>query len=462
MPRHLFLFLLLLAGCLPPKQGETPLPPSLEEKPFLIVIPPSSNEKDLKRTLDSISEQNYTRNRTLLIEDKAEQGALSTLYSAIHRCSDHEIVLLLPTGSWLSHEEALSTLNRAYSEGDVWLTYGSALAYPSYRPLSHLPPSRDKRTVPQPPYSFYAFLFKQIELTDLFYRGRFYTMGWDGAILFPMLEMAGKKALPLTQILALQDSRNPYLEQNLHPKYREECLRYIASKKNYRPIKQIPPAIPKANEGADLFIFASDDPTQLKEMLEAVRNHVTGLNRTIAFYRAATSAKEAKIIPLKLTFPHVQFVKIEEDFKKHLLKQISQKTPPCSEMVILASDASLPSAPIDAEQGVRALLETNACALYYSHHVGEVFSRSRERFQPVPPCEQISNALMAWQLDRASDDWSDLANLNFTLYRKSDLKKLLSKLDFDSPETLLFEWGQREVSSEVGLFPQDGPLVDIH
>ena len=57
--------------------------------------------------------------------------------------------------------------------------------------------------------TFYAGLFKKIKLGDFLFQGQFFQAACDTAFMFPMLEMAGNKAVHIQDILYVYNQANP-------------------------------------------------------------------------------------------------------------------------------------------------------------------------------------------------------------------------------------------------------------
>lgn len=244
--------LLLLPFIIIAKQSQrslTPLEEQLaffQEKPLVVIIPSYNNVRWYERNLASVFLQKYKNYRVIYIDDAStdgtlekvrnyieqygvhircdiiandcRMGALANYYKAIHACDDNEIILTLDGDDWLAHDEVFSYINHVYQDDNVWITWGQFVEFPSnkkgfsadfplevvknnsYRkngmPVSHL------RT-------FYAWLFKLIELEDLKYQGAFYEMTWDKAMMAPMIEMAGGRYKFIDDILYVYNFVNP-------------------------------------------------------------------------------------------------------------------------------------------------------------------------------------------------------------------------------------------------------------
>lgn len=471
--------------------------PVAEQKSFVIIIPSYNNECYVEKNLRSVFSQNYDNFRVIYIEDNSNdetlkqvglllaeldtkkqtslvhntenQGGLANIYNAAHTCLDHEIVILLDGDDFLAHENVLKRLNEIYANPDVWLTYGNHLVYPSYLPEKNTTQIDRTRFTPPPLRTFYAALFKEINTQDLIYRGKFYPMAWDLALMLPMIEMAKDHAQFIEETFYLSNHANPLFDLRINPKYHAECEHNIRSKASYRPLKRLGSPSKADREKADLLIFSYDNPTQLYALLESVEQNVLGLNKTSVLYRVSSTHIDTAYLEVKLRFPHVHFIKQEsppQDFKKLINSLIFDPSIPASHHIIFAPDRLIIKEPTDLARGILALEKTHAFALYYGLHEKLQFCSALHRFQPIPvhtplPGIPAQEPPHLWQFSEGVDDFNTPNSLHFALYRKEDLKKVFQKLDFDTPQTLLYEWGQKPPSSSIGLFFRDAKVVEV-
>ncbi len=131
-----------------------------EFKPFALLLYAHNDAPWCERALRSIFEQDYEHlrlfivddgsqdgtfelvqqqvlknaqeHRTILIRNEAPIGLNASLQSALAQCLDREVVLPLSMRDWLAKPNALSTLNLAFQNPDVWVGLAAALRYPSY------------------------------------------------------------------------------------------------------------------------------------------------------------------------------------------------------------------------------------------------------------------------------------------------------------------------------------------
>lgn len=182
-----------------------------------------------------------------LVRNHQRKGALYNIYSAIHSyCGGDEIVVSLDGDDWFSHDRVLRQINEAYNgEKEVWLTHGSMQEFPSNGIGWSIPiPSEivDRhafRTFRCPSHlrTFYAWLFKKIRLEDLLYQGEFFSMTWDQAIMFPMIEMAAERHAFISDCLYIYNHTNPLNDNKVNAQLQNDLEKYIRAMPPYERLK---------------------------------------------------------------------------------------------------------------------------------------------------------------------------------------------------------------------------------
>jgi glycosyltransferase involved in cell wall biosynthesis len=183
--------------------------------------------------------------RVTLIENQVRRGGLYNLYHAVSSCADEEIILSLDGDDWLANCWVLKTLNEVYSTKNVWLTHGTLIEYPKYALGWSIPipesvtKSNAFRTYRCPSHlkTYYAWLFKKIRVEDLQYNGEFFQMTWDQAIMFPMMEMAGKHHAFISDVLYVYNVENPINDNRVNAKLQNDLEKLIRNKPAYTALR---------------------------------------------------------------------------------------------------------------------------------------------------------------------------------------------------------------------------------
>jgi glycosyltransferase involved in cell wall biosynthesis len=248
------------------------------EKPMVIVIPSYNNQQWCRQNLASTI-QNYENYRIIYIDDcscdktaqeveaflqdypahakritfiknSERKGALANLYYAIYSCTDEEIIVTLDGDDFLAHPQVLATLNAAYADTAVWLTYGQLTTWPhtiNHFKAKEIPAHyvQAPNGLRQWPYAathirtFYAGLFKKIALKDLLYEGQFYQMAWDIAMMTPMVEMARERHKCLADILYVYNTNNPLSDHNVNRQLQLTLHTHIQQQPPYERLEKL-------------------------------------------------------------------------------------------------------------------------------------------------------------------------------------------------------------------------------
>lgn len=213
----------------------------------VVYIDDASNDGTYEQVSDLLAQED-SAHRVTLIHNEQRRGVLSNLYHAIRQCHDEEIIVTVDGDDFLAHEGVLKKLNSVYADHDVWMTYGSFLDYPSYRQSVVKTAPVPKQVIASQSYrkyewvsshlrTFYAKLFKQIKSEDLKLQGEFLPMAGDLAFMFPMLEMSGRHARYLPDILYLYNRANPLNEHKVDVHLQARCAAHVRSLPTYGRLK---------------------------------------------------------------------------------------------------------------------------------------------------------------------------------------------------------------------------------
>ena len=271
---------------------------------FVIIIPSYNNKNWYKRNLDSVLSQRYKRyrviylddcssdgtgtfvqqyiaahdvdNKITLIKNTQRKGALANLYCAIHSCDDNEIVVTLDGDDCFAHEHVLSILARAYRDPEIWLTYGQyidlwgglgccrEIDYHVIRQNLY----RKKPNAASHLRTFYAWLFKAIKLEDMLYRGAFFSMTWDWAMMYPMLEMSGGRFKFIPNILYIYNTDNPLNDSKINEPLQGHLGKLIQQKKPYQPLTEPVIAEPDKTASCSLIVIVNNDTFHVQQAID--------------------------------------------------------------------------------------------------------------------------------------------------------------------------------------------------
>jgi len=183
----------------------------------------------------------------LLVQNETRSGALANIYRAAHSINDGDIIVLVDGDDSFYDSEVLKRVNIAYSStNEVWLTHGNLIEFPSGNVTWCEPVPQEiienntfrEFKCPSHLRTFYAWLFKKIDFSDLIYKGDFFQMTWDMAIMYPMIEMAGDRHEFLSEINYCYNMQNSINDNKVNPQLQNYLDRLIRTMPPYHPLKE--------------------------------------------------------------------------------------------------------------------------------------------------------------------------------------------------------------------------------
>lgn len=241
---------------------------------FKIVVPSFNSVDFLPKTLHSIEMQTFKDYDVCVIDDastlKAQreiigdycgrndwkaiyhtknEGALKGLVEAIGslNCQDDDVVVVIDGDDWLAHDKVLDRLHQAYSDNDIYMTWGQCEIHPAGKtPMKYAQPVPDMvidqklyRDIPfvfWHPATFKYLLWRHIDDKDLRdTNGEYFRIMKDKATLFPMLEMCGHKKMFIGETLYIYNIGNPLNDYaNTAQEEIQRVDRYLQSKTRYQ------------------------------------------------------------------------------------------------------------------------------------------------------------------------------------------------------------------------------------
>ncbi len=457
----------------------------INNKHFVVVIPSYNNKAWYKNNLDSVFSQDYTNYQVIYIDDCSSDGTgnlveeyikekkqehrvtllkntfrqrqLANHYTAVHMCQDTDIIVNLDGDDWFAHTHVLSYLNNVYRNPEVWLTYGQYMCYPSSkkghcRPfpniiLEHYNFRAYKPWIASHLRSFYAGLFKHIKLADLLYQGKFFPVCADQAIMFPMLEMAGRKFKYIDEILYCYNCTSPINLYKIERHLQRLTEQVIRAKPKYPQLNTFIRAH-KPYSQVNLIIFADDHPRPLFAFLESLRQYTASI-RHIFIMCDNNSFEQSKEIYKKLhySFPAVTLVKHHPstNYKIHVLNFI--KNISCDYIIVTAAHCSVPlTRPLNINQCIEELEKTHAYGFFLNNTY-----KSLKKFPVQPIYIELSPTVYARQFNNSSDT-TLFFDLNMILFTKATALQQLKILTFTSSRELVKNFRHNIPSTQVGLF----------
>jgi len=198
------------------------------------------------KTHESIQKSVGDDSRFTIVSNQEKKYALGNIAYALERTECHldDVVILLDGDDWFSSTNTLSRLSMEYLNEDCLLTYGSYVYFPmgtrGVEPSEYPDVVVENNTFRKDEWrashlrTFKYSLWKQLDHKDLKDdEGVYYKMTYDQAIMLPLLEMAGKRASYIPDILHVYNKDNPLNIDKNKGKEQYELALKIRSKPSY-------------------------------------------------------------------------------------------------------------------------------------------------------------------------------------------------------------------------------------
>ena len=475
--------------------------PVTENKSIVLVVRSFNNEAVCEKNMASILSQDYPNFRVIFIDDTSTDatfdkvaayvkehdtqhrvtmirnserfGALANCYYAVHRCKDDEIVAIVDGDDWLKRSDALSILNAYYANPDVWMTYGNHECYPYRKGIAKLfdPKKLADNGLRKVPFvashlrTFYAALFKQVKLKDLFHSGKFYPIKEDIAYTFPMMEMARGHIYFVPEVLYVYNTVNPLNDFRKDQEWWKKIESEIQNLPSYQPLEQHPFKIKRPIERAHVGMIVSsyNRPMQLYAYLESLEKHMQNVHHIKVIYRASDDKYEAGYAVVKKRFPNVQYIRQLDpphDFKKLTLDAL-QDSYKDVDFIPFGVDDIIFKDTCDLDDCARLMDKTGAYGLFLrmGRHIN--FCYMLKKRQPPPRSELVESGVYAWQFCYGVADWAYPNSLDMTVYRIDQILPTFQKMTYSNPNLLESHWAKRANKQLLGLCYEQSKIVNI-
>ena len=194
--------------------------------------------------IQKIIDQNDCEHKVKLIKNLSRLGAMHNMYNMVHYCDNSEIIVVLDGDDWLSHPNVLTRLSCEYDKG-AWITYGQfqesisgALGCSRSIPKHVIDTGsyRRFRWCSSHVRTYYAGLFKHINVQDMKIDDEWLKMSSDLAAMFPMLEMAGQRQSFIPDILYIYNTASPINDSKINLGLQQGLERKIRSMPRYQEL----------------------------------------------------------------------------------------------------------------------------------------------------------------------------------------------------------------------------------
>ena len=181
-------------------------------------------------TVNIVKKEIEGNDKFRLVENTEKKYALKNVHDTLEliKPDEKDIVVILDGDDWLASAEVLGKLNDTYSIEDCWMTFGSYVEHPKNvrgKFAKEIPNDiidnnsfRESEWMSSHLRTFRYKLWEKINKQDFVYSKteKYYKAAWDLAFVFPMLEMAGRKAVYVEDILYIYNRSNPLNEDKIN------------------------------------------------------------------------------------------------------------------------------------------------------------------------------------------------------------------------------------------------------
>ena len=185
--------------------------------------------------------------RFTLLQNNQKKYALENICNTIDSIddiSDDDIIILLDGDDWLPSSNTLSHLEKVYNDNDCLMTYGSYVYAPSGKkgvePSVYPQDVIDNNSYRQDQWrashlrTFRYKLWKHLEQKDLQNEHGFYKVAYDQAIMLPLLEMAGDRAVYIPEVMHVYNRINPLNVDKTKQQEQFQTAQEVRAKKPYQ------------------------------------------------------------------------------------------------------------------------------------------------------------------------------------------------------------------------------------
>ena len=239
-----------------------------QELLFNIIVPVFNAEKYLEKCLNSIIKQSYNNFQVKIVDDCSTDssyevaaeicsnfnnfdifknsrriGALNNIFEMLSlniKEPSLTIDILLDGDDYLYSGDVLNIINETYLNTNCLITYGSHLSSKGVQGKKY--PWLIRKFNLYRKYFWYAShlrtfrhdLWMSINPNDFLDKnGQYFSVAWDLAIMFPMLEMAGNRQEFVKDLLYVYNDQNPISDHNIRRKEQILAAKEIRKKNRY-------------------------------------------------------------------------------------------------------------------------------------------------------------------------------------------------------------------------------------
>jgi len=191
----------------------------------IIYIDDHSPDGTAGKVREYIGKNPFSNGNIEFVENPFNKGKMENMFHAVQSAKDESIIVVVDGDDWLASDTVLSTLDKVYKKGDVWMTNGSYRAEPTQEIVTpQITESYWKDNIRAKTWEFSHLgtfkkeLFCKIKRKDLMNKaGQFWGTTSDQAMMWPMAEMAGPLHFrSITDVLYVYNRLNPLSDDRVN------------------------------------------------------------------------------------------------------------------------------------------------------------------------------------------------------------------------------------------------------
>ena len=232
---------------------------------FIIIVPVYNAVEYIRKCLETVFIQDYKNYEAIVIDDCSDDGTSEIIKSSPIKSFRNEarvgsglaniikgieligpdkedVIVTLDGDDRFADGTVLTYLSKIY-ERYTWMTYGQYLpdsgTYKDFcKPLINYHEYRkSNKWVTSHLRTFKKWLWDNIKDEDLRdEEGKYFTVAWDRAFMYPLIEMSGRHCRFISKVLYLYNDKNPSCDWKCLPDKSEEVARYIIKKPEYKEL----------------------------------------------------------------------------------------------------------------------------------------------------------------------------------------------------------------------------------
>ncbi len=240
---------------------------------FKVIVPSFNSPEWIEKCLASIEMQTYPLKDVCVIDDAStlegqreiidlfcrhnnwkrifnstNLGVLHNIINGIAelKCEDDDVIVIVDGDDCLYDSQVLERVAKVYREGSIDLTYGNYVTYPPS--FTGNPTELPEEVITNKQFRNHPFIFTHLKTFKYFLwrhildgdlrdeEGNYFRCGGDAAMMWPMVEMAGKRFRPITEILYIYNISNPLNDFKLVPEEVAEVIALLRKRPVYNTL----------------------------------------------------------------------------------------------------------------------------------------------------------------------------------------------------------------------------------